>query len=158
MLVDPFFFFFLVTFDTYHHYEIENNENMNRSTFHKLDDEFKFGKYQGSTFRKVLQSDPGYIRWCLENLTHFKLSSDLIDIIRSEFPTFSGNNLLEEHRYFEPDIYEEEDDYYDRDSGYYEEQHYEEFAGTYVQDEMGWSDEMIYDALDGDPDAYWNID
>ena len=131
---------------------------MNRSTFHKLDDEFKFGKYQGSTFRKVLQSDPGYIRWCLENLTHFKLSSDLIDIIRSEFPTFSGNNLLEEHRYFEPDIYEEEDDYYDRDSGFYEEQHYEEFAGTYVQDEMGWSDEMIYDALDGDPEAYWNID
>ena len=51
MLVNPFFLFALVTFDTYHHYEIENNENMNRSTFHKLDDEFKFGKYQGSTFR-----------------------------------------------------------------------------------------------------------
>ena len=33
-----------------------------------------------------------------------------------------------------------------------------EFAGTYVHDVMGWSDEEIYDVLDGDPDAYWNID
>lgn len=33
-----------------------------------------------------------------------------------------------------------------------------EFAGTYVHDVMGWSNEEIYDVLDGDPDAYWNID
>ena len=36
--------------------------------------------------------------------------------------------------------------------------HYGEYAGTYVQDVMGWSDEMIDEALDGEPDAYWNID
>ena len=38
---------------------------------------------------------------------------------------------------------------------YYEES---EFAGTYVHDVEGWSDDDIYDALDGDPEAYWNID
>jgi len=39
-----------------------------------------------------------------------------------------------------------------------EEQTYEEYNGTYVQDVEGWSDQMIGDALDGEPDAYWNID
>lgn len=41
--------------------------------------------------------------------------------------------------------------------GGYERDHYEEFAGTYAQDVEGYSDEDIYDAFDGDPDAYWNI-
>ena len=36
--------------------------------------------------------------------------------------------------------------------------HYEEYTGTYAQDVMGYSDEDINDAFDGDPDAYWNID
>lgn len=37
-------------------------------------------------------------------------------------------------------------------------QHFEEFEGTYAQDVEGYSDEDIYDAFDGDPEAYWNID
>ena len=37
-------------------------------------------------------------------------------------------------------------------------EHYEDFRGTYAQDIAGFSDEDIYDAFDGDPDAYWNID
>ena len=36
--------------------------------------------------------------------------------------------------------------------------HYGEYAGSYAQDVMGYSDDVINDALDGDPDAYWNID
>ena len=36
--------------------------------------------------------------------------------------------------------------------------HYDEYAGSYAQDVMGYSDEDINDAFDGDPDAYWNID
>lgn len=41
---------------------------------------------------------------------------------------------------------------------YYERKTYNDYNGTYVQDEMGWSDQDINDALDGEPDAYWNID
>ena len=33
-----------------------------------------------------------------------------------------------------------------------------EYAGTYAQDVMGYSDGYINDAFDGEPDAYWNID
>ncbi len=33
-----------------------------------------------------------------------------------------------------------------------------QYAGSYAQDEAGLSDDFINDVLDGDPDAYWNID
>lgn len=35
---------------------------------------------------------------------------------------------------------------------------YSEYEGSYAHDVMGYSDEDINDAFDGDPDAYWNID
>lgn len=36
--------------------------------------------------------------------------------------------------------------------------HYGEFSGSYAQDVLGYSDDIINDAFEGDPDAYWNID
>lgn len=36
--------------------------------------------------------------------------------------------------------------------------HYGEYAGTYAQDVMEYSDDVINDAFDGEADAYWNID
>ena len=35
---------------------------------------------------------------------------------------------------------------------------YGKYAGSYAQDVEGYSDDVIDDAFDGDPDAYWNID
>lgn len=35
---------------------------------------------------------------------------------------------------------------------------YNEYNGSYAQDIMGYSDDVISDAFEGDPDAYWNID
>lgn len=32
------------------------------------------------------------------------------------------------------------------------------YGGSYAQDVAGLSDDVIDDALDGDPEAYWNID
>ncbi len=43
-------------------------------------------------------------------------------------------------------------------TSFYEPKHYSEFAGSYAQDEAGYSDEEIWDIFDGEPDAYWNID
>lgn len=40
----------------------------------------------------------------------------------------------------------------------YRESTYEEYNGSYAQDVMGYSDQDIDDAFDGDPEAYWNID
>ena len=51
------------------------------------------------------------------------------------------------------DFYEGEDYISEDDSP-----SYGKYAGTYAQDVAGLSDDAIDDALDGDPDAYWNID
>ena len=53
----------------------------------------------------------------------------------------------------DPDSVIDSYDYYKK-----EEQTYNEYNGSYAQDVMGFSDETIGDAFDGDPDAYWNID
>ena len=52
-------------------------------------------------------------------------------------------------RYWNDDEYEDYDEYGS---------HYGEFAGSYAQDVMGYSDDVINDAFEGDPDNYWNID
>lgn len=36
--------------------------------------------------------------------------------------------------------------------------HFGKYAGSYAQDVMGFSDDVIDDAFEGDPDVYWNID
>lgn len=56
---------------------------------------------------------------------------------------------------------DENEDYEALQDDSYEEEygtHYGKYAGTYAQDVAGYSDDVIEDAFDGDPDAYWNID
>ena len=40
------------------------------------------------------------------------------------------------------------------DDGWY----HDDFEGSYAHDEMGYDENDIYDAFDGDPDAYWNVE
>ena len=60
------------------------------------------------------------------------------------------NPELPDHRRTQSEY--QDDDYDDYGT------HYGEFAGSYAQDVMGYSDDVINDAFEGDPDAYWNID
>ena len=46
-----------------------------------------------------------------------------------------------------------EEDYYEENK-----RTYEYYNGSYAQDVEGWSDQDIDYALDGEPEAYWNID
>ena len=43
-------------------------------------------------------------------------------------------------------------------NGNYERTTYEDYNGSYAQDYAGYSDQIIDDVFDGDPDMYWNID
>ena len=63
-----------------------------------------------------------------------------------------GDNLLI------PDQYKQHDDFYDNYGRDDNNSGYGRYSGSYAQDEMGWSDDDIDTVLDGDPDAYWNID
>lgn len=57
-------------------------------------------------------------------------------------------NSMREKEY-DYDCYESEEDFGGR---------YGEYEGCYAQDGMGYSDDVIDDVFEGDPDAYWNID
>ena len=60
---------------------------------------------------------------------------------------------MEDDEYVD-DCYYEEPDFPD----YEEERHFGRYAGSYAQDDAGYSDEEIDTIFDGDPSAYWNID
>ena len=49
-----------------------------------------------------------------------------------------------------------EEDYYDEFEAYGT--FYGEYTETYAQDVAGYYDDVINDAFDGEPDAYWNIE
>ena len=59
---------------------------------------------------------------------------------------------------YDEDYYDEGGYDYDYRNNTYEEPTYGRYAGSYAQDEMGYSDDDIDTIFDGDPDAYWNID
>lgn len=75
------------------------------------------------------------------------VGNDGVVVIRNLKNTNSNNNehINTESAFESPD----EDDYGT---------HYGEYAGTYAQDVMGYSDDVINDAFDGEPNAYCNID
>ncbi len=62
----------------------------------------------------------------------------------------------DEEDYFDYSFQNNWDDYDDYND-YEEEEHYSEFAGTYAQEELGYSDEDIWTIFEGDPDACWNV-
>ena len=131
-----------------------------------LDDKFQFGKFSGCTFAEVVEYNPEYLSWVVENVSGSicVFSDSVIEELRLMFPHFEispsfeamRNQRIAEFENLEDEDYEEFDNrsFYD----YYESPTYGRYAGSYAQDEMGYSDDDIDTIFDGDPDAYWNID
>lgn len=44
---------------------------------HGINDEFQFGKYKGKTLLYVLENNPQYIIWCINNIKEFKINNTL---------------------------------------------------------------------------------
>ena len=128
--------------------------------FYTLDTEFTFGKYEGKTVKEILEIQPTYLDWCAINLDHFYISDEIIEEIKAIKPDFS---ITEEGKQKLADKYstweneQQQNDYDDYDD-YDRRESYGQYAGSYAQDVEGLSDDFINDVLDGDPDAYWNID
>ncbi|MDK2842764.1 MAG: hypothetical protein PWQ17_2270 [Anaerophaga sp.] len=134
---------------------------------------------------EITGGNPEYIEWCIKNVEDFMLDpEELIELQKLEIYRFKGIEVIhkiDDIYEYKPKIiiekfqfseqifeinnkkYEDsidiEEDYsfndYDND---YDERTYENYNGSYAQDVEGWSDQDIDDALDGAPDAYWNID
>jgi hypothetical protein len=117
----------------------------------------KFGKYNGSILEDIAKTDPNYINWCIINLDHFYLSEEAIEELRANSGLVISEEAtlaLEQKRSEISDASDSND--FDFDD--YERRTYDDYNGSYAQNEMGWSDQDINDVFGGDADAYWNID
>jgi hypothetical protein len=128
--------------------------------FYSLDSVFTFGQFEGKTVREVIATQPSYIEFCARELDHFYLNDDVLEAIDSLGAVFTLSSAARERLEAKYEAWEcqqmaEQVDY---EEDYYERQTYGQYEGSYAQDVEGLSDQFIDDVLDGDPDAYWNID
>lgn len=97
-----------------------------------------------------------------ENQRREQISDENVDLYNSPQPERLEDDYCDEcdDEFADPDTVEDvwsEEGEYEEDDEYGS--HYsEEYAGSYAQQEMGYDDDAINDAFEGDPDNYWNID
>ncbi len=129
--------------------------------FYNLNTEFTFGKHKGKTLRELLKHHRSYINWCSINVNYFYISKEVLDEAKQINPTFLLTKealeklemkLTKWQRTMRREHSEENDICFERESTY------ENYNGSYAQDEEGWSDQDIDDVFDGEPLMYWNID
>ena len=48
-----------------------------KDSLYNFNDELRFGKYKGKLVSEVLKEDPSYIRWALDNVSHFAVSLEV---------------------------------------------------------------------------------
>lgn len=114
----------------------------------------KFGRYNGKTLSEIVDIEPDYIEWCIMHLDHFYISEEAVESlveINTDFTVSAEMQLILEEKAKNVYTRSRSNDDYDKPS-------YGQYAGSYAQDQEGWSDNDINDAFDGFADAYWNID
>lgn len=48
-----------------------------------LSSKMYFGKYKGETIEDIIENDPQYVDWCLENVKHFSLNDEAEELLNS---------------------------------------------------------------------------
>ena len=127
--------------------------------FYKTEDKLIFGKYKEMTLIEIAKKDQLYISWCAINLAHFYIDEKVISDMKEIVPSFKISQLAKDS--FQSKYKEwlaEEENEEEEDISYYSKPSFGRYAGSYAQDIAGLSDDFISDALDGFPEAYWNID
>lgn len=54
---------------------------MRNLTFYTADTKFDFGKYKGDTLNGILNTDPEYLKWCVDNVDWFCVEEEILDEI-----------------------------------------------------------------------------
>lgn len=133
--------------------------------FESIENRFNFGKYNGLSLSDVMEINPSYLEWCLSNCegVHILIEDNVISQLRMVFPEYpitdSFVELCEQRQYaYDEEINEEVENDFRNYIDNNEPDTYSRYAGSYAQDEMGYSDDDIDTIFDGDPSAYWNID
>jgi hypothetical protein len=121
---------------------------------YQLQARLAFGKHKGKTIQEIISYDPSYLAWCLINLDHFHLSEKAWSLLKNEHYLLVNQLAHESWQKKEDEInqpIEEKLDYpsWEEDYG----RSHEKYGGY-----NGWSDDVIDDAFEGDPEATWNVD
>lgn len=135
-------------------------------TFTDLGQTMGFGKYSELSLEEVMSSDSSYIAWCIDNVSEFCMSPELIDEIKTKYPGFNIPEEFEEKILSVNEISKELEDLFldlecdDDDNDYCDDDN--DYGTNYGGFADSWSryseDDVINDAFEGDPDLYWNID
>lgn len=57
----------------------------------KINYVFTFGKHKGKSIREVIEKDPSYVPWCVQNIKWFKLHKDVVEINAKSYARFILN-------------------------------------------------------------------
>lgn len=49
-----------------------------------LNEVFTFGKYRGKSISEVLEANPKYLEWAIENVSNFTLDEKALDLLRQK--------------------------------------------------------------------------
>lgn len=122
------------------------------------------------TLRFVAQDNPDTINWLLIHDVSFCLSSDTLCLLRQTYDfhlSSSAQKALDiklgftqeaETEFFLFDVEINQDNNISAAEDINSPEHYGEYKGSYAQDYEHLSDDFIDTVLEGDPEAYWNID
>ncbi len=133
--------------------------------FDSIEDRFNFGKYNGFSLSDVMDINQSYLEWCLSKCDgiHILIEDNVISQLKKVFPEYTITEAFVElckQRLCEyySEIYEDSEEEFRNYIESNDKNIYGRYAGSYAQDEMGYSDDDIDTIFDGDPSAYWNID
>jgi hypothetical protein len=121
-----------------------------------------FGKYKGQSCKEVFQKDTQYISWCFQMIDWFCITDEIFEklpvVIALRENTHENWLQIFIDKHNEKKVMITNSYPRTNEVDYYEKESYGQYAGNYAQDIEGLSDDFINDVLDGNPDAYWNID
>lgn len=135
--------------------------------FYELETKLDFGVFEGKSLKEAIEIETTYLDFCLINVDDFYVSNTTLQEIKNTFSNFVFSNEAEtkltEKEGILSNAFADEDYPDDGDSGggggyYYDDDDngsYSRYGGGPTGD---LSDDFINDVLDGNPDAYWNID
>lgn len=135
--------------------------------FERLSDEFTFGKYRGYSFSDIVELDGSYIYWCMDTFPdRFIIFDEAIRELIILYPQFRITpcfeavrvQCLKDYLQINDDLYIDDTNFDDGICFEKEPETFDRYNGSYAQDIENCSDQFIEDVLDGDPNAYWNID
>lgn len=111
---------------------------------------------QGAIYKELQDSDGIHCFNSKKNISksnQLKSSNDFEDQLKSLVWLEHHINRIQYSEYYKEREEMDSDDFNDSYGNTYG-----KYSGTYAQDVAGYSDDVIDDAFDGNPDAYWNID